>query len=198
MLNNKLMSEKLDIPLTKVRRWAKEFLPPDPRATRRSGYAREFSFNDGFYLFLGGTMVSEFGWTFTEARAALALIWPWLLDHGMVPDIPKTAQRRGIDAEVDKYTALIFHCHARTREISAVEVFGIGSRNEKTATDSTGKRYTRTQVDEIRYFIHGDAEGVVFKILNIWPIFSNFLLGLEQSIFFFTGWKVKFRETAKI
>ena len=59
MLTNTIMSEKLSISITKVRRNTKEFLGQDSKATRRSGYKREFSNNDGFFVYLGGLLVSD-------------------------------------------------------------------------------------------------------------------------------------------
>lgn len=97
MLTNSILSEKLGIPLTKVRRWTKKFLPPDPRATRRSGYAREISNNDAFFVYLGGYIVSTLGFSFHEARKILEILKPWMLSIGLVPDIPASAKREGVD-----------------------------------------------------------------------------------------------------
>jgi hypothetical protein len=101
MLTNKIMSEKLGIPISKVRRNAKEFLGEDPKATRRSGYKREFSTNDGFFVYLGGYLVSNLGLSFEGARKALETLKPWLLLNGFVPDIPDNAIRVGIDREME-------------------------------------------------------------------------------------------------
>lgn len=100
MLTNKILSEKLGIPITKVRRNTKEFLGGDPKAKRRSGYKREFSNNDGFFVYLGGYLVSDLGLSFDAARRALEVLKPWLLLNGFVPDIPENAIRVGIDREM--------------------------------------------------------------------------------------------------
>ena len=101
MLTNKIMSEKLGIPISKVRRNTKEFLGEDPKATRRSGYKREFSTNDGFFVYLGGYLVSNLGLSFEGARRTLETLKPWLLLNGFVPDIPDNAIRVGIDREIE-------------------------------------------------------------------------------------------------
>jgi hypothetical protein len=41
------------LPIGMMRRNTKEFLGADPIATKRSGYKREFSINDGFFVFFG-------------------------------------------------------------------------------------------------------------------------------------------------
>jgi hypothetical protein len=82
------LSEELGISHTKIRRWAKEFLPPDPKATLRSGYAREFSLNDAFTIFLGGFLVSELNFSVFEAQKIILTLRPWLFSKGLYPDVP--------------------------------------------------------------------------------------------------------------
>jgi hypothetical protein len=92
------MAEALDIPISKVRRNTKEFLGDDPRAARRAGVKREFSLNDGFFVFLGGGLVTDYNLTFGNARRALEFIKPWLLKNQLVPEPPKGSKREGVDA----------------------------------------------------------------------------------------------------
>lgn len=103
MLTNSIMAEKLEIPITKIRRYTKEFLPPDPRATRRSGYTREFSENDGFMVFIGGYLVSTLGFSYNEARRFMEPLFMWMQRIGLLPDIPYSAKRDGIDSEIIEY-----------------------------------------------------------------------------------------------
>ena len=153
MLSNKKFSTSLNVPLFKARRWTKELLPPDPKATRRSGYTREFSLNQGFYVYLGGTMVEKFGWTFAQARAALDIIWPWLQQHGMVPEIPDGINMEGIDLEIRHFDALLFYTDRNTSLISGIEVLGSSQREISSDTDLMGREYTQTMFCEIRYFL---------------------------------------------
>jgi hypothetical protein len=99
ILTNRAMSEALDIPISKIRRNTKEFLGDDPRAARRAGVMREFSLNDGFFVFLGGGLVTDFNLTFGNARRALDVIKPWLLKNYLVPEPTKeSGPREGVDA----------------------------------------------------------------------------------------------------
>ena len=77
MLTNKILSVRLDIPINKIRRWTKEFLQPDPEVTLKSGHARKFSSNDGFYIYLGGYMVSKFGLTFSTMSPSFIVLPPY-------------------------------------------------------------------------------------------------------------------------
>jgi hypothetical protein len=99
MLNNKIFSEKLNIPISKVRRNTKEFLGEDPIAKRRTGFRREFSVNDGYFVYLGGLLVSHLGFSFHEARRIIDDLKPWLLKIGYVPDIPGKIQIDGVEKE---------------------------------------------------------------------------------------------------
>jgi hypothetical protein len=53
------LSEKLSINLAKWKRWAREFLPPDPLGGLRSGYARQYTREEAFIVFLGGYAVGD-------------------------------------------------------------------------------------------------------------------------------------------
>jgi hypothetical protein len=99
MLNNKIFSEKLNIPISKVRRNTKEFLGEDPVAKRRTGFRREFSVNDGYFIYLGGLLVSQLGFSFHEARRIIDDLRPWLIKIGYVPDIPDKIQTDGVEKE---------------------------------------------------------------------------------------------------
>ena len=93
-ITSNLLSEKLHIPITKVRRWAKEFLPPDPIATRRSGYTRKMSLNAAFNVYLGGILVSLLGFSFYEGRDILEKLSPWMKKVGLLPEIPSGVKKR--------------------------------------------------------------------------------------------------------
>jgi len=148
MLTNAILSEKLGIPLTKVRRWTKEFLPADPKATRRSGYTREFSNNEGFFIYLGGYMVSVLGFSFDQARNIFKTVIPWLLSIGVVPDIPEDAIRVGIDSKIESGFAIYFVGRSSFIVKGTVKIEGTG----KCEVDSKGRQYVRYKEEIIQYF----------------------------------------------
>ena len=77
-LNSKYLSKKLEINLAKWKRWAREFLDPDPLGGYQSGFARQFSYKDSFRVYLGGHLVGALKFTIPEARQILHDLDGWL------------------------------------------------------------------------------------------------------------------------
>ncbi len=75
-IDNSSLAKKLNIPITKIRRWTKEVLPPDSKAVRRSGFKRDITVRDGLKIFLTGYLVSEMGFGFVDAKRLLKEIFP--------------------------------------------------------------------------------------------------------------------------
>jgi len=65
------LAHTLSIPLNRWKRWAREFLPPDPLGGLQSGYARQYSLEEAFTVYLGGYLVSQLGFSIPESRAIL-------------------------------------------------------------------------------------------------------------------------------
>lgn len=68
---NRELAERLQIPLSRWKRWSREFLPPDPLGGLRSGYARQYSLRDAFRVYVAGYLVSGVGYSIPEARRIL-------------------------------------------------------------------------------------------------------------------------------
>lgn len=58
-LTNRLLSAITGYPYSRIRRWARDVLPPDHNAALQSGYARQLTKEDGLKIFLYGHMVSD-------------------------------------------------------------------------------------------------------------------------------------------
>jgi hypothetical protein len=97
-ITNTILAQKTGLPLSKIRRWSKEFLPPDPRAKRQSGYAREMNIDEAWQVYLGGMLVSEYGLGFSEARQALDAVWPFLKEYNLMPSEYCSNPRKGSKA----------------------------------------------------------------------------------------------------
>ena len=165
MLTNRVFSEKLGIPIGKVRRNTKELLGDDPKATRRSGYGREFTVNEGFYVFLGGILVSNHGLTFGQARDALEIITPWLLLNQLVPEPPKNSGPKGVDEEIQTFTLSFYLMEGRISKL-----FGVNGTRHETGSvefieEPSGRIY-RTK-KELHYFYF--AENKNGKISYVKP-----------------------------
>ena len=75
---NRDLADRLNIPLSRWKRWSREFLPPDPLGGLQSGYARQYNLRDAFAVYLGGFLVSGMGFSIPEARKILHDLNGWL------------------------------------------------------------------------------------------------------------------------
>ena len=76
--SNRELSEKLSIRLSKWKRWSREFLPPDPLGGLQSGYARQYTTDQAFAVFLGGHLVADLHFSIPEARTILEDLNTWV------------------------------------------------------------------------------------------------------------------------
>ena len=77
------LSRKLRIPLNRWKRWAREFLPPDPLGGLQSGYARQFSTREAFTVYLGGFLVAGLGFSIPQARQVIRDLSGWMKKSGL-------------------------------------------------------------------------------------------------------------------
>lgn len=75
---NRELSSKLSVRLSKWKRWSREFLPPDPLGGMQSGYARQYTRDQAFSVFLGGHLVAGLNFSIPEARQVVQELSPWL------------------------------------------------------------------------------------------------------------------------
>ncbi len=122
---NREISNNLQIPLAKWKRWSREFLPPDPLGGLQSGYARQYNFNDAFTVFLGGHLVASLKYTIPEADAVLKGLRRWLIDKGFFLDLDeKAAPLQVIDTLVRDYRIYI-QCETEVSLASSTFVYTI-------------------------------------------------------------------------
>jgi hypothetical protein len=80
--NNREISHSLGLNLARWKRWTREFLPPDPLGGLQSGYARQLSMREVFWVALGGHLVGFLKFSIHQAKAILADLEPWLEQNG--------------------------------------------------------------------------------------------------------------------
>ena len=80
--NSRYISDALDIKLAKWKRWAREFLPPDPLSGQQSGYARNFNIKDAFHVYLAGYFVGSMSFSIPQARQIMSDLGPSLKQRG--------------------------------------------------------------------------------------------------------------------
>lgn len=95
---NRELSQKLKINLARFKRWSREFLPPDPLGGMQSGYARQYSIDNAFTVYLGGHLVGELKYTIPEAKKILEDLKKWLKDNGFYINT-ENARKTGNDAK---------------------------------------------------------------------------------------------------
>ena len=79
---NRDLSGLFKINLAKWKRWSREFLPPDPLGGLQSGYARQYTRDDAFSVYLGGHLVSGLRYTIPETKRILSDLSTWLGEAG--------------------------------------------------------------------------------------------------------------------
>jgi hypothetical protein len=78
-------AQRMRIGLPKARQLAKDFLLPDPEATRQSGKARSIDRNEAFEMYLGHHLVTEMGFGIKHAKVIHKDIGPYLRRKGIYP-----------------------------------------------------------------------------------------------------------------
>lgn len=126
--SNKRIALILGESQTKARRWAKEFLPPDPERGLRSGKTRQHSLNSVFIVFLGGYLVNGMGFSVSAAKIILKDLYPWIAREGLLPKKKaKFASKSRNGENVERYDiyimltgkalAFCYECRGLIREI---------------------------------------------------------------------------------
>jgi hypothetical protein len=106
--SNRELSEKLQINLAKWKRWSREFLPPDVLGGFQSGYARQYTIDDAFWVFLGGHLVKDLHLSIPESKRVLRDLRQWLHDNGFTNSSEKT-ETGDSGSLIQEYIIAILH-----------------------------------------------------------------------------------------
>ena len=96
---NRDVSKRLDVNLSKWKRWSREFLPPDPLGGMQSGFARQYSPDDAFTVYFGGHLVADLKFTIPEAKQIVKDLHSWFAEKGFYFN---ARSNTGINQEVDQ------------------------------------------------------------------------------------------------
>ena len=185
--NNRELSEKFGVNLARWKRWAREFLPPDPLAGQQAGYARQYYVDDVFTVFVGGHLVAELGFSIPEARMILTETREWMKAKGFHFD-PRgnRSPRKGVDDHVKSYALFL--------RLSADNRFIIFARGTIGRIDYEYEGFPVTKeiyVDQPIVKENGDEAGRetpgVNKILLISQLLDHFRKVLDPNGDFFPG-----------
>ena len=103
---NRELSRFLIINLAKWKRWSREFLPPDPLGGMQSGYARQYSIDKAFTVFLGGYLVSDLKYSIPESKRILNDLEKWFKGTGFYLSTDKKDEYQ-IKEKIKEYRILI-------------------------------------------------------------------------------------------
>jgi len=105
---NREVSSRLDIKLSKWKRWSREFLPPDPLGGMQSGFARQYSPDGAFKVYVGGHLVADLKFTISEAKQIVKDLHGWFAEKGFYFDVRSNATlNQGVDQLVKRYIIFI-------------------------------------------------------------------------------------------
>jgi hypothetical protein len=105
---NREASKRLDINLSKWKRWSREFLPPDPLGGMQSGFARQYSPDGAFTVYFGGHLVGDLKFTIPEAKQIVKDLHSWFSEKGFYFDAGRNATvNPGAGQRVKKYIIFI-------------------------------------------------------------------------------------------
>ena len=101
---NQELSHNLGINLARWKRWSREFLPPDPLGGLQSGYARQYTADQAFTVYLGGYLVGDLKFSIPEARLILLDLNSWLVEQQFYSDFTRNDRStRDRDQNIDDY-----------------------------------------------------------------------------------------------
>jgi hypothetical protein len=136
--DSKYLSQRLNINAAKWKRWAREFLPPDPLGGYQSGYARQFSHKEAFRVFLGGYLVGVLRLTIPEARQVLSDLDTWMKNQGLY----------SVPGDLNAVTAITDHIYIydKGKGKFSYAVRTIGARQQTDNNGSCNESFVLTHI----------------------------------------------------
>lgn len=179
---------KFKINLARWKRWSRVFLPPDPLGGLQSGYARQYSIDQTFCVYLGGILVSELRFSIPEAQLILRDLTPWLGAAGIY--LNEKADRDLIDRQLKLIQdCLIFIRLANSHNAGQIIEYAIHGELSGQASDHDADTLKIRKT--VTFSISGlpaipvDAPWLHLRVLNISNILSEFVsaLGIDRGLY---------------
>lgn len=118
---NREVSSRLNINLSKWKRWSREFLPPDPLGGMQSGFARQYSPDGAFTVYFGGHLVADMKFTIPEARQIVKDLHSWFSEKGFYFDARSNGTiNQGVDQLIKRYIIFIERKKDQDKTISFI------------------------------------------------------------------------------
>jgi len=182
---NRDLSDLFKINLAKWKRWSREFLPPDPLGGLQSGYARQFTQDDAFAVYLGGHLVSDLRFTIPETKRILSDLSIWLGETGFYENFGiESDSLEEVNKMIDTY---LIYIRSGSDLSGNQNGFTYAVRGIISKKPVTVKGYAVEQVqylEEILYppdSVESRDRLDVTKILNITDLFRKFCYLLKDA-----------------
>jgi hypothetical protein len=181
---NREASNRLDINLSKWKRWSRDFLPPDPLGGMQSGFARQYSPDGAFTVYFGGHLVADLKFTIPEAKQIVTDLHPWFSKNGFYFDAGGSAAvDRGVDQPVKKYILFIEREKDPEKTISFIyTIRGIISNEPVNymGFEVMKELYVETKIG-LRTKKMSAVEMNVVKTVNVTDVLNNFVVRLNLN-----------------
>jgi hypothetical protein len=185
---NRQLSESFGVNLAKWKRWSREFLPPDPLGGLQSGYARQYSPDDAFQLFLAGYLVSAAGFTIPDTRQVLQDLHVLMEASGFRfdpaasdrTDSRNPAQKAAVDIRVWIQSGKATRMHYRIQSIESRRELGRKRRSERLE-----ERWNEELVPDRSRWSRSQLAGYGARLLPLGALLREFVdvLGLPPTCF---------------
>lgn len=182
---NRELSQKLEINLAKWKRWSREFLQPDPLGGMQSGYARQYSIENAFTVYLGGHLVADMKFAMPDAKQILNDLHKWLTENRFY-FISKAGSKpsKGVDNLVKRYIIFIYRMNLEQATIGfhykirgmisdkIIDCKGFQARQERFMETIICPQTNK----------HATLDLINVKMLNITELHEKFLVNLETTL----------------
>jgi len=180
--SNRDLARRFDLNLARWKRWSREFLPPDALGGFQSGYARLYSRDDAFTVFLGGYLVRELKFSIPEAKHILSDLSSWFLQEGFYENGSERTETTGFSHFVESFQIFIQPQTFRDARIEfSYTIRGIVSDSPVTLRGHPGRQllFVEKTLPESRDPIADPPERI--KVLNLTDVFRVFCRRIDSD-----------------
>lgn len=179
---NREVSHRLDINIAKWKRWSREFLPPDPLGGMQSGFARQYSPDGAFKVYLGGHLVADLKFTIPEAKQIVKDLNGWFAEKGFYFDVKGNATlNKGVDQLVKKY--IIFIIHEKRIDNNFGFIYNVKGIISNEPAHYKGFEIAKELYVETSIGLQPEKVSIIgmniAKMLNITDVLNNFVVRLN-------------------
>lgn len=177
------LAQKTNLPHSKIKRWAREILPRDPKARMRSGYTREYGLNEAFDILMGGHLVSDLKFEVHEAKMIISGLRPFLLAHALYPEMDLRKEGPVSDKDVKEWDVQII----RNPAMDGFELFCYGLIKEEMVKEGIRRKSFKKEwhrapdMAESLRPLPGEKQTFVIHVLKVSRLREKFLESIKKE-----------------